>query len=212
VNGFRVVIVLVLLLLLISVAVMAGGLLRPNVAPAAVWTPAPLPGEATAPGSDAILPTIAPPEDTQAPDVVEQAPAPVGVPTQARRQVPAATAAGPRKVIVTDADMAQSINSGVAGQNGVQAQNLQVHFTGGRVRITADQVSYSMIQVSNLVLVGRLVARNGALDMETESVSPGGLVTAMIPAMVNQGLHQYSSKWYVEDVQTGEGQIELTVR
>ena len=80
------------------------------------------------------------------------------------------------------------------------------------MRITADRLSYSLIQVNDLVLVGQLVARDGVLEFETVSVSPSGLVTAMIPTFVNQTLRQSTSQWYVESVQTSEGQIELTVR
>lgn len=56
------------------------------------------------------------------------------------------------------------------------------------------------------------MANNGVLSLQTESISPGGLVANMIPGMVNQALAQYGSQWYVEDVQVLDGQVRLRIR
>jgi hypothetical protein len=56
------------------------------------------------------------------------------------------------------------------------------------------------------------VAVNGVLQMQTESISPPGLITALVPTLVNQSLQQYAAEWYVEDVTTHDGYIELVVR
>ena len=62
------------------------------------------------------------------------------------------------------------------------------------------------------MLVGRLVAVDGRLQLETESVTPRGLLSALIPTVANQALEQYTAKWYVEEVETLEGRIEVRIR
>lgn len=192
--------------------------LAPTATPVGVWTPAPM-DTANVPivptPTDAPLPTPAPTEAAAADNGPTPTPfraAPEG--SASDNAAPAATAlpTGPKTVTVTDAEIAQSIATGVVGQNGVGATNLQVHFTGGKVRITADTLTYGFVSVNNLVLVGHLVAQDGVMQLETESISPGGLVTAMIPPLVNQALKNYGSQWYVEDVVTSEGQMQLTIR
>ena len=50
------------------------------------------------------------------------------------------------------------------------------------------------------------------LQLQTESISPGGLITSLIPAFANQALAQYTAQWYVEEVRTLEGRLELRIR
>jgi hypothetical protein len=104
------------------------------------------------------------------------------------------------------------VEAGAAAQGGAQVENLDVQFAGGKMRITADSLRYGVVNVKDLVLVGRLFARNGQLQIAVESVQPGGLVGAFIPSVVNQALAQYASQWYVEDVRTLEGRLELSIR
>jgi hypothetical protein len=80
------------------------------------------------------------------------------------------------------------------------------------MRITADKLAYGPAQVQNLDLVGRLVAQNGQLQLETESVSPRNLVTALLPTLANQALAQFTAQWYVEEVRTLEGRLEVRIR
>ena len=87
-----------------------------------------------------------------------------------------------------------------------------MQFTGGKLRLTANRLSYGPISVQNLVLVGRLVAQDGRLQLQTESIAPGGLVTALIPSFANQALAQYAAQWYVEEVRTLDGRLELRIR
>jgi hypothetical protein len=115
-------------------------------------------------------------------------------------------------VIITDADIAAMIASDAGAQQGLEAEGLEARFTGGRVHLTATRLRYQFIQVDNLVLVGLPVARDGVLQIEMESISPQGLITAMIPSLMNQALRQYGAGWYVEDVEIREGVMELTVR
>jgi hypothetical protein len=118
----------------------------------------------------------------------------------------------PHRVVITEQDIANVIATGAVENAGVHVANPRVRFTGGKTWITADQASYSLISVQNLTVVGRLVAQDGALQLETESVSPQGIIGAMIPGLINQAFRQYTSQWYVENVQTLEGYIELRIR
>jgi hypothetical protein len=140
-------------------------------------------------------------------------PRPTVAPTRRPSPTPAPSPTlDPHRVVITEADVRRSVASGAAAQQGAQVEGLDVRFTGGKMRITADRVGYGFVNVRDLVLVGRLVARDGQLQVEVDSVQPGGLVAAFIPSMVNQALAQYTSKWYVEDVHTLEGQLELRIR
>jgi hypothetical protein len=118
----------------------------------------------------------------------------------------------PHHVVITEDDVRRSVEAGAAAQGGAQVENLDVQFAGGKMRITADSLRYGVVNVKDLVLVGRLFARNGQLQIAVESVQPGGLVGAFIPSVVNQALAQYASQWYVEDVRTLEGRLELSIR
>ena len=213
-SRLRTWLVSLLALLALALPALACGWLQPGTGAPAIWTPAPITTAALQPlATITSTPAIATPQiETATPVatlvvVIEDTPTmTVPVPSVAP------TPTGPQIAIITEADISGAIASGIGSENGLDAVGLAVHFTGGRVRITADRLSYSLIQVNNLVLVGQLVAKDGVLEFETESVSPGGLVAAMIPTFVNQTLRQSTSQWYVESVQTSEGQIELTVR
>jgi hypothetical protein len=192
--------------------------------PAPAWTPPPAgaTAQALSPTPAAVLATV---EATAEASTAEpatpagaEAPAAEGGTVEAQATVggaeppAAATPAGPQTVVITDADLADTIKSGALAANGVDATNLQVHFTGGNVRITADKVGYGLFEVLDLVYVGRLVAQDGVLQLDTVSVSPGGVIGALLPTIINQSLRQYTSRWYVEQVHESEGEIELTVR
>ena len=193
---------IILLLVLVVVAVIAGSCLRGLAGdPAAIWTPAPAvagsPG--VTPGA-AILPTL-PPQPTRTP---------------ARQRATATPAAGatvdPKLIIITEADVLNAVAAGIGAQQGLTIDGLGVAFTDGRMRLTADRLSYGPADVRDLVLVGSLVAQDGRLLLQTESISPGGLITSLIPAFANQALAQYASQWYVEEVRTLEGRLELRIR
>ena len=89
--------------------------------------------------------------------------------------------------------------------------NLKVRFAGGKTRITADKLGYGIIKMQNLDLVGSLAAQNFVPSLAVESISPRGLA-ANRPASVNQALANYGSQWYVEEVRTLDGRVELRVR
>jgi len=105
-----------------------------------------------------------------------------------------------------------AVAAGIGAQQGLTIDGLGVAFTDGRMRLTADRLSYGPADVSDLVLVGSLVAQDGRLQLQTESISPGGVITSLIPAFANQALAQYAAQWYVEEVRTLEGRLELRVR
>ena len=193
---------IILLLALVAVAVVAGSCLRGLAGdPAAIWTPAPAmagsPG--VTPGA-AILPTL-PPQPTRTP---------------ARPRATATPAAGatvdPKLIIITEADVLNAVAAGIGTQQGLTIEGLGVAFTDGQMRLTADRLSYGPADVLDLVLVGSLVAQDGRLQLETESISPGGLITSLIPSFANQALAQYAAQWYVEEVRTLEGRLELRIR
>jgi len=196
-----------LLLALVVVAVVAGSCLRGLVGePAAIWTPAPaIAGTARATPGAAILPTQ-PAQPTRRP-APSRTPAPRATPTPTT-----GAAADPNLVIITEADVLNAVAAGVGSQQGLALDGLGVKFTDGQMRLTADRLSYGPAVVLDPVLVGALVAQDGRLQLETESISPGGLITAMIPAFANQALAQYAAQWYIEEVRTLDGRLELRIR
>jgi hypothetical protein len=134
-------------------------------------------------------------------------------PTATQRPRPTATATQDRsRIVITEEDITKAVTGGAAGQQGLVTQNLKVDFADGKISITADQLSYGIVRVANLKLVGRLVARNGALNLDVESLSPRGLATSFIPTVANQALAQYASKWYIENVTVEDGRVVLKVR
>ncbi len=202
---------LLLSVIMLSLAALACSLASGTQTPSqAIWTPGPVTAPPY-PTAGALLPT--------APVATWVMPTPYPVLSVVTPAPPSAAAlptlmptVDPHHVIITEKDIADVLASGAAQNNGVQVQNPVVRFTGGKTIITADQVGYGLINVQNLTVTGRLVARDGQLQMDTESVSPQGLVSSMIPTVINQSFKQYTSKWYVEDVETQEGRIELRIR
>lgn len=190
---------IILLLVLGAVAVIAGSCLRGLAGdPAAIWTPAPAAAGIT-PGT-AILPTR--------PALPTRTPAP----RQATATPVARTTRDPKLIIITEADVLNAVAAGVGAQQGLALDGLGVEFTDGKMRLTADRLSYGPADVRDLVLVGSLVAQDGRLQLDTESISPDGLITSLIPAFANQALAQYAAQWYVEEVRTLEGRLELRIR
>ena len=114
--------------------------------------------------------------------------------------------------MITEADIAQAVAEGAGAQQGVSIENLNVRFADGKMTITAGKIGYGLIKLQNLNLVGRLVARDGVLSLEVDSISPRGLATNFIPTMANQALAKYAAEWYVEDVQIRDGRLELRIR
>lgn len=101
---------------------------------------------------------------------------------------------------------------GAGSLEGVQLEDLGVRFSDGKMRLTASRLNYGALGVQNLELVGRLVARDGLVRLDVESISPGGLAAAVLPGMINQALATYGSSWYVEQIRTREGRLELRIR
>jgi hypothetical protein len=169
---------------------------KPSDTPAATNTATPRP---TARATDTPAPTstIAPTATT----------APTATSAPAR-----AAAADPNLIVITEADIAQAVAEGAGAQQGVTVENLKVRFADGKMNITAGKVGYGLIKLQNLNLVGRLVARDGVLSLEVDSITPRGLAANFIPTMANQALATYAAEWYVEDVQIRDGRVELRIR
>jgi hypothetical protein len=233
---FRRVLLPLVAALMLGVTALACGQLGLPALDAPAWTPAPAngaqalqataepaPTEIPAPTNTAISPTatrvtILP---TVAVTTVAVTPRPTPVPATAQAMAAQAVAASPSPVpavdphhfVITEADITSSITGGGMAASGVQADKLAVHFSGdGKTSITADKIAYGPINLQNMAVVGRLTAKNGALQMDVESVAPGGFVSGMIPGVINQALQQYASQWYIENVKTTQGQIELQIR
>ena len=115
-------------------------------------------------------------------------------------------------IIITEADIAKAVAGGAGAQQGVTLDNLKVRFAGDKTHITADKLGYSFINLQNLDLVGSLAAQNGVLSLAVESISPRGLAANFVPGAVNQALANYASQWYVEEVRTLDGRVELRIR
>ncbi len=177
------------------------------------WTPAPMTGSlAIGTRAPDVLPTLPPPTR-----VVVQVPTALPTrlaPAAASRVAPTATSTrDPHLVIVTEEDVLRAVTSGATAESGATLENVEVQFTAdGKMILTAGRVGYGFISADNVVLVGRLIAVDGKLQLETESISPRGLVTSFIPTVANEALQRYTSRWYVDNVQTMEGRIEMRVR
>jgi hypothetical protein len=115
-------------------------------------------------------------------------------------------------IIITEDDIAKAVAGGAGAQQGVTLDNLKVRFADGKTHITADKLGYSFINMQNLDLVGSLAAQNGVLSLTVESISPRGLAANFVPGAVNQALANYASQWYVEEVRTLDGRVELRIR
>jgi len=114
--------------------------------------------------------------------------------------------------VITEEDVRLAIASGGVEQGGLMMEGATVRFVPDKMIFSATRLTYGLIEVRNLELVGRLVADGGRLRLETESITPRGLVTALIPTLTNQALAQYTSQWYIEEVRTLEGRLELRIR
>ena len=193
---------IILLLALVAVAVIAGSCLRGLAGePVAIWTPAPATsGSSGATPRGAILPTL-PAQPTRTPT----RPRATATPT-------ADVTADPKLIIITEADVVNAVAAGIGVQQGLTLEDLGVAFTDGKMRLTTGRLSYGPADVLDLVLVGSLVAQDGRLQLQTESISPGGLLTSLIPSFANQALAQYAAQWYVEEVRTLDGRLELRIR
>lgn len=163
--------------------------------PEAIWTPSAVTGstQLATPGAD-ILPSPAPVE------------------TRVAQPSAAPATRDPNVVVVTEQDVLKAVASGATAQEGANLEGVGVDFIDGKMRLTADRASYQFISVDNLEVIGTLVAEQGKLQMETESVKPRGIVTSFIPTIANQALANYTSRWYVEDVQTYDDRLELRIR
>jgi hypothetical protein len=173
------------------------------------WTPQPVTGSMEI-GTRApdLRPTLAPP--TRAVEATAPLPTMAAAPTAAPT---VAATRDPNRVVITEADVVRSVTSGATAESGASLENVGVQFTSdGKMVLTAGRVGYGFVNADNVTLVGRLIAVDGRLELETESISPRGMVTSLIPTFANQALQQYTSRWYVEEVRTTEGQIELRVR
>ena len=118
----------------------------------------------------------------------------------------------PKRIVITEEDIVQALAGGVGEEQGLKVQGLKVRFADEKMSLTADEFSMGPLQVRKLAMVGRLSALDGRLQFDSESVSPGGLVTAMLPTVANQVLAQFATGWYVEEVRVRDGRLELRIR
>lgn len=205
----------VAVLALAIVAINACSLVPPIDDPVAIWTPAPATGAPRATARPAeILPTrpgaTRPPLPTLTPTAQPTAtPAPTLAPTHVPTVAPTTDA---NLVVISEADILRAIASGGVEQGGLTLEGAAVEFVPDEMRFSVSRLAYGMIEVRDVRLIGRLVAVNGRLSLETESIVPRGLVTALIPTLANQALAQYTSSWYITEVRTLEGQLELRIR
>ncbi len=133
-------------------------------------------------------------------------------PTPSAGSVPPPPTSDPKQIILTEDDISQAVGRGVGEDQGLKVQGVKVRFADDKMTLSADELALGPLQVRNLEMIGSLYAQDGRLAFETESVSPRGLVTNMLPAIANQILSEYASRWYVEDVRIRDGRMELRIR
>lgn len=203
-----------LLAMLALLAGLTGAYLRYRApgSPVRIWTPAPVSGApllATRPAE--ILPTL--PPVTGRPTLL--IPTPVVRPTATPFPAAGPTSEptlDPHRVVITEADVLNAITSGATGQEGLPVAGAAVRFIPDRIIFSATRLGYGPLEVQNLVLTGRLMAREGRLYLQADSITPAGLVTALIPALANQALARYTNQWYIEEVRTLDGRLELRIQ
>lgn len=206
---------ILLTVLLLLLLVIVGSCVRRLAleVPVAIWTPAPVTAGPILPTERAaILPTRTPVPGQalglgRTPTVLAP---PTAAPT-ATVQAPDPTP-DPKRVVITEADVVRAVASGATAQNGLTLENLSVQFADEKMRLAAGRLRYGSVDVQNLVLEGRLAAVDGKLQLETESITPRTLITALIPTFANQALAQYTRQWYVEEVRMMDGWLELRIR
>lgn len=178
-----------------------------------IWTPAPVSGAPlVATRSADILPTLASPVAARPTQPVPTQPIqPVIAPSPTVQFIPE-PGLDPKLVHITEEDVLRAVAAGIAAQEGVSLEGVGVDFADEKMFLSAARLAYGAIEVRNLQLVGRLTASEGRLRLDTESITPGGLVTALIPTFANQALAQYTSQWYVEEVRALDGRLELRIR
>jgi len=197
----------------LSLLVLVLALLACGIGPRATSVPkAPVTTAPQAPQSKSILPTTRPNPAVQpksAATPAAQATAAPIIPAKAAQPSPTLD---PKRIVITEEDIIQALAGGVGEEQGLKVQGLKVRFADEKMSLTADEFSMGPLQVRKLAMVGQLFASDGKLQFEAESVSPGGLVTAMLPAVANQVLAQFATDWYVEDVRVRDGRLELRIR
>jgi hypothetical protein len=201
-------------LLVLTLASLACGI-GPRVTslPRVVVTTAP-----QAPQSKSILPTTrsnptAQPKSAVTPAAQAAATSvAVATPVAPARAVQPSPTLDPKRIVITEEDIIQALAGGAGEEQGLKVQGLKVRFADEKMSLTADEFSMGPLQVRKLAMVGRLSASDGKLQFDSESVSPGGLVTAMLPAVANQVLAKLATDWYVEDVRVRDGRLELRIR
>jgi len=117
--------------------------------------------------------------------------------------------------VITEDTINEAIQSGMLDEMAggqLQVKDLTIRFTKGRVYVTASQLRYSFISLNNLQAVINVWAEGGKVRIAFDQLKPSNLMTRMIPNMAAQALEQYTSDWYVKDIQIGEGKLTLIVR
>jgi len=201
-------------LLVLTLASLACGIgPRATSLPRVVVTTAP-----QAPQSKSILPTTRPGPTAQPKNAVTPAVQAAATGVAVATPVTPAKAAQPsptldaKRIVITEEDIIQALAGGAGEEQGLKVQGLKVRFADEKMSLTADEFSMGPLQVRTLAMVGRLSALDGKLQFDSESVSPGGLVTAMLPTIANQVLAKLATDWYVEDVRVRDGRLELRIR
>ena len=113
----------------------------------AVWTPAPVTGnmQLATPGASITA--------TSVPVFVETS-TPVPVATVSVSLPTAAPTLDPSIVVITEQDVVRAVESGAARQGGAELESVNVDFTEGKMRLTAERATYRFVSVDNLVIVG----------------------------------------------------------
>jgi len=197
----------------LSLLLLALALLACGIGPRATSVPkAPVTTAPQAPLSQDILPTTRPNPAVQPKSAATPAAQATATPVTPAKAAQPSPTPDPKRILITEEDIIQAMAGGAGEEQGLKVQGLKVRFADEKMSLTADEFSIGPLQVRKLAMVGQLFAYDGKLQFEAESVSPGGLATAMLPAVANQVLAQFAKNWYVEEVHVRDSQLELRIR
>lgn len=127
------------------------------------------------------------------------------------RPSPTPTPQWPAKIVITEEQIQDLAGSNAV--DGLTIQGLEVELQeDGTMVLSFDSLRYGFISLRQTTVRGQLVESDGRVSFVVTDIQPRNLATGAIPGFINQAMGQAFNTWYVEDLQTEAGQLELLVR